>query len=255
MPAPEGVEAGAAVRPLLEVRDLRVQFGGFIVINNVSLTVAPGEVRVIIGPNGAGKTTLLDVICGKTRASRGSVLFEGVDLARVSEYQITRLGIGRKFQTPSVYEDLTVYQNLEISVLEGQSLRSSIFGAAREFDEQILSVAHTIEIDRLLDRRAGILSHGQKQWLEIGMLLAQQPKLILLDEPVAGMSLRERDRTVELIQRIAERQAIVVIEHDMDFVRKLSRRVTVLHQGLVLCEGNIESVQSDPRVREVYLGQ
>ena len=134
-------------------------------------------------------------------------------------------------------------------------MRSSIFGAARQFDERILAVARTIEIDRLLDQRAAILSHGQKQWLEIGMLLAQQPKLILLDEPVAGMSLRERDRTVELIHRIAGQQAIVVIEHDMDFVRKLSRRVTVLHQGLILCEGNVESLQSDPRVREVYLGQ
>jgi len=240
---------------LLDVRGLTVRFGGFTALSDVSLSIAPGEVRVIIGPNGAGKTTLLDVLCGKTRATSGSIVFEGVDLASVSEYQITRLGVGRKFQTPSVYEDLTVYQNLEISVLEGQSLRSSIFGARGEFHDRIIEVARTTEIESLLNQRAGTLSHGQKQWLEIGMLLVQRPKLILLDEPVAGMSLRERDRTVELLQRIAERQAIVVIEHDMDFVRKLSRHVTVLHQGAILCEGNVETVQSDARVREVYLGE
>ncbi|MBX3612474.1 MAG: urea ABC transporter ATP-binding protein UrtD [Burkholderiaceae bacterium] len=243
-----------AANALLDVRNLTVKFGGFTALSDVSLRIEPGEVRVIIGPNGAGKTTLLDVLCGKTRATSGSIEFEGVDLARVSEYQITRLGIGRKFQTPSVYEDLTVYQNLEISVLEGQSLRSSIFGDRAEFDERIIAVSRVTEIESLLNQRAGILSHGQKQWLEIGMLLVQHPKLILLDEPVAGMSLKERDRTVELIQRIAERQAIVVIEHDMDFVRKLARKVTVLHQGAVLCEGNVETVQSDARVQEVYLG-
>lgn len=243
-----------AANALLDVRNLTVKFGGFTALSDVSLRIEPGEVRVIIGPNGAGKTTLLDVLCGKTRATSGSIEFEGVDLARVSEYQITRLGIGRKFQTPSVYEDLTVYQNLEISVLEGQSLRSSIFGDPSEFDERIIAVSRVTEIESLLNQRAGILSHGQKQWLEIGMLLVQHPKLILLDEPVAGMSLKERDRTVELIQRIAERQAIVVIEHDMDFVRKLARKVTVLHQGAVLCEGNVETVQSDARVQEVYLG-
>ncbi len=243
-----------AANALLDVRNLTVKFGGFTALSDVSLRIEPGEVRVIIGPNGAGKTTLLDVLCGKTRATTGSIEFEGVDLASVSEYQITRLGIGRKFQTPSVYEDLTVYQNLEISVLEGQSLRSSIFGDRAEFDDRIIAVSRVTEIESLLNQRAGILSHGQKQWLEIGMLLVQHPKLILLDEPVAGMSLKERDRTVELIQRIAERQAIVVIEHDMDFVRKLARKVTVLHQGAVLCEGNVETVQSDARVQEVYLG-
>jgi len=243
-----------AARALLDVQHLSVAFGGFVVLNDVSLRIEPGEVRVIIGPNGAGKTTLLDVLCGKTKPTGGTVEFEGVDLASASEYQITRLGIGRKFQTPSVYEDLTVYQNLEISVPEGQSLRSSIFGRRGEFDERILAVARTTEIEPLLGQRAGILSHGQKQWLEIGMLLVQHPKLVLLDEPVAGMSLKERDRTVELIQRISQRQAIVVIEHDMDFVRKLARQVTVLHQGAVLCEGNVETVQCDARVREVYLG-
>ncbi len=243
-----------AANALLEVKDLTVRFGGFTALSDVSLRIEPGEVRVIIGPNGAGKTTLLDVLCGKTRPTSGSIVFEGVDLTSISEYQITRLGVGRKFQTPSVYEDLTVYQNLEISVLEGQSLKSSIFGAHGEFDERIISVARITEIEPLLNQRAGILSHGQKQWLEIGMLLVQQPKLILLDEPVAGMSLKERGRTVELIQRIAERQAIVVIEHDMEFVRRLARSVTVLHQGAILCEGNVESVQSDARVQEVYLG-
>lgn len=240
---------------LLDVRNLTVSFGGFTALRGVWLRIEPGEVRVIIGPNGAGKTTLLDVLCGKTKASGGSIEFEGVNLATLSEYQITRLGIGRKFQTPSVYDDLTVYENLEISVLEGQSLRSSIFGNRVEFEDRIIAVSRVTEVEPLLNLRAGTLSHGQKQWLEIGMLLVQHPKLILLDEPVAGMSLKERDRTVELIQRIAERQAIIVIEHDMDFVRKLARTVTVLHQGEVLCEGDVETVQSDARVREVYLGQ
>jgi urea transport system ATP-binding protein len=236
------------------VEALNVKFGGFSALTDVSLSLMPGDVRVIIGPNGAGKTTLLDVLCGKTRATSGSIIFDGVNLAQVSEYQITRLGVGRKFQTPSVYEDLTVYQNLEISILEGQALRASIFGAPRQFDDRILEVARTTELAPLLGQRAATLSHGQKQWLEIGMLLVQRPKLILLDEPVAGMSLKERDRTVELLRQIAEQQAIVVIEHDMDFVRKLSSYVTVLHQGSILCEGTVETLQADPRVQEVYLG-
>lgn len=239
---------------LLEINDLLVAFGGFIAIDHVSLSVLHGEIRCIIGPNGAGKTTLLDAICGKTQASQGSIFFAGVRIDNESEFKRTRLGMGRKFQTPSVYDDLTVYQNIQISVPKGQSMLSAIFNQDDQFDDEIQAVAVTTNLENLLTTQAGTLSHGQKQWLEIAMLLVQHPKLLLLDEPVAGMSLKERDQTVDLIQRISATQAIVVIEHDMDFVKKLSGNVTVLHQGAILCEGSIEQVQIDPRVREVYLG-
>lgn len=239
---------------LLEINDLLVAFGGFIAIDHVSLSVLHGEIRCIIGPNGAGKTTLLDAICGKTQASQGSIFFAGIRINNESEFKRTRLGMGRKFQTPSVYDDLTVYQNIQISVPKGQSMLSAIFNQDDQFDDEIQAVAVTTNLENLLTTQAGTLSHGQKQWLEIAMLLVQHPKLLLLDEPVAGMSLKERDQTVDLIQRISATQAIVVIEHDMDFVKKLSGNVTVLHQGAILCEGSIEQVQIDPRVREVYLG-
>ena len=239
---------------LLEINDLLVAFGGFIAIDHVSLSVLHGEIRCIIGPNGAGKTTLLDAICGKTQASQGSIFFAGIRIDNESEFKRTRLGMGRKFQTPSVYDDLTVYQNIQISVPKGQSMLSAIFNQDDQFDDEIQAVAVTTNLENLLTTQAGTLSHGQKQWLEIAMLLVQHPKLLLLDEPVAGMSLKERDQTVDLIQRISATQAIVVIEHDMDFVKKLSGNVTVLHQGAILCEGSIEQVQIDPRVREVYLG-
>jgi len=239
---------------LLEINDLLVAFGGFIAIDHVSLSVLHGEIRCIIGPNGAGKTTLLDAICGKTQASQGSIFFDGIRIDNESEFKRTRLGMGRKFQTPSVYDDLTVYQNIQISVPKGQSMLSAIFNQDDQFDDEIQAVAVTTNLENLLTTQAGTLSHGQKQWLEIAMLLVQHPKLLLLDEPVAGMSLKERDQTVDLIQRISATQAIVVIEHDMDFVKKLSGNVTVLHQGAILCEGSIEQVQIDPRVREVYLG-
>lgn len=239
---------------LLEINDLLVAFGGFIAIDHVSLSVLHGEIRCIIGPNGAGKTTLLDAICGKTQASQGSIFFAGIRIDNESEFKRTRLGMGRKFQTPSVYDDLTVYQNIQISVPKGQSMLSAIFNQDDQFDDEIQAVAVTTNLENLLTTQAGTLSHGQKQWLEIAMLLVQHPKLLLLDEPVAGMSLKERDQTVDLIQRISATLAIVVIEHDMDFVKKLSGNVTVLHQGAILCEGSIEQVQIDPRVREVYLG-
>ena len=239
---------------LLEINDLLVAFGGFIAIDHVSLSVLHGEIRCIIGPNGAGKTTLLDAICGKTQASQGSIFFAGIRIDNESEFKRTRLGMGRKFQTPSVYDDLTDYQNIQISVPKGQSMLSAIFNQDDQFDDEIQAVTVTTNLENLLTTQAGTLSHGQKQWLEIAMLLVQHPKLLLLDEPVAGMSLKERDQTVDLIQRISATQAIVVIEHDMDFVKKLSGNVTVLHQGAILCEGSIEQVQIDPRVQEVYLG-
>jgi len=239
---------------LMEVRDLVVSFGGFVAIDHVNLTIQKGEIRCIIGPNGAGKTTLLDAICGKTPATQGSVFFKGQRIDSESEFKRTRMGMGRKFQTPSVYDDLTVYQNIQISVPRGQTMLSAIFNSDDQFNQEIIDVAHTTNLVNTLNVPAGTLSHGQKQWLEIAMLLVQHPQLLLLDEPVAGMSLKERDQTVDLIQRISAIQAIVVIEHDMDFVKKLSAKVTVLHQGAILCEGLIDQIQADPRVREVYLG-
>lgn len=240
---------------LLEVQDLVVKFGGFTAISNVSLSMEIGEIRTVIGPNGAGKTTLLDVLCGKTAPTSGQLFFRGSRINELSEFERTRAGMGRKFQTPSVYEDISVFENIQISVPDGQKILSSIFDKRNQFEQRILEVAEVTNLAAKLSQRAGTLSHGQKQWLEIAMLLVQHPKLLMLDEPVAGMSIKERDQTVDLIKRISSAQAIIVIEHDMDFVKKLSSGVTVLHQGAVLCEGSVEKIQSDARVQEVYLGE
>jgi len=240
---------------VLQVENLTVSFDGFKAVNDLSLSVERNELRVIIGPNGAGKTTLLDMICGKTRPSSGRVLFEGRDLTRMGEYQIVRAGVGRKFQTPSVYEDLTVFENLEISLPRMHGLFQSLtFRRSASIVQAIQAMAEEVFLTDRLGHRAGQLSHGQKQWLEIGMLLMQQPTLLLLDEPVAGMSPREREQTGDLLSRIAKGRSVVVIEHDMDFVKRIAHRVTVLHQGKLLSEGSAEQVQADPRVIDVYLG-
>lgn len=240
---------------ILQVENLTVSFDGFKAVDNLSLSVGRNELRVIIGPNGAGKTTLLDMICGKTRPTSGRVMFSGRDITRMNEYEIVRIGVGRKFQTPSVYEDLTVLENLELSLPGMHGLfRSLTFRRTVAINERIQAMAEQIFlVDRLGDR-AGQLSHGQKQWLEIGMLLMQEPMLLLLDEPVAGMSPREREQTGDLLSQIAVGRSVVVIEHDMDFVKRIAHRVTVLHQGRLLSEGSAEQVQSDPRVIDVYLG-
>ncbi len=240
---------------ILSVEDLTVSFDGFRAVDGLSLSVAQDELRVIIGPNGAGKTTLLDIICGKTRPSAGRVMFEGRDLVRMAEFDIVRAGVGRKFQTPSVYEDLTVLENFEISLPNAHGvLRSLRFRRTDEVRARIEAMAAQVFLaDRLLEK-AGRLSHGQKQWLEIGMLLMQAPRLLLLDEPVAGMSPREREQTAELLARIARGKSVVVIEHDMDFVKRIAHKVTVLHQGRLLSEGSVAEVQADPRVLDVYLG-
>ena len=239
---------------LLEINDLLVAFGGFVAIDHVSLSVLHGEIRCIIGPNGAGKTTLLDAICGKTQASQGSIFFAGIRIDNESEFKRTRLGMGRKFQTPSVYDDLTVYQNIQISVPKGQSMLSAIFNQDDQFDDEIQAVAVTTNLENLLTTQAGTLSHGQKQWLEIGMLLMQDPELLMLDEPIAGMSVRERELTAELLNRICKGRSMIVIEHDMNFVKQIAHKVTVMHQGKILAEGAMEDVQADPRVIDVYLG-
>jgi len=242
-------------RALLDIEGVAISFDGFRAVDDLSLSIAEDELRVVIGPNGAGKTTLLDMVCGKSRPSHGRIRFAGEDITRKSEHQITRLGIGRKFQTPSTYEDLTVIENLEISYPERRTVLGAYFfertGLVRR---RIREVAEQVHLDKELATRAGQLSHGQKQWLEIGMLLMQNPRLLLLDEPVAGMSPHERQQTAALLRAIARDRAMVVIEHDMHFVEAIAHKVTVLHQGKLLCEGAMQDIQRDQRVIDVYLG-
>lgn len=242
--------------PLLEMRDVSVTFDGFRAINGLNLTLHPGEMRAIIGPNGAGKTTMMDIITGKTRPDTGIVQFCGEDLTKLDEPAIARLGIGRKFQKPTVFEALTVQENLLLS-LSGIRAPFSVLLARLSGKEQE-RIGQILEITRLKDhaaRQAGGMSHGQKQWLEIGMLLGQEPDLLLVDEPVAGMTDAETMATAELLREINQTRSVVVVEHDMDFVRALGVTVTVLHEGSVLAEGALEDVSHDPRVIEVYLGR
>ncbi|MGD0677550.1 MAG: urea ABC transporter ATP-binding protein UrtD [Polyangiaceae bacterium] len=241
--------------PLLETRALRVSFDGFVAVDNLSISVDTDEVRAIIGPNGAGKTTLLDLISGRTAPTSGQVRFKGHEVTGLHEYQIVRAGIGRKFQTPSVYESLTVFENLEMAYPDPRSWWSAWrFRRSAEVVATIEEIAESVYLkDRLRDR-AETLGHGQKQWLEIGSLLIQRPKLLLLDEPVAGMSVGDREKTAVLLASLSKGRAVIVVEHDMDFVKKIAHRVTVLHQGRLLAEGPMEVVQNDPKVIEVYLG-
>jgi urea transport system ATP-binding protein len=241
--------------PVLQTDALTVSFDGFKAVDDLSITVDKDEVRAIIGPNGAGKTTLLDLISGRTVPTSGQVRFKGRELTGMREYQIVRAGIGRKFQTPSVYESLTVFENLEMSYPDPRSWWSAWrFRRSAEVVATIEQIAEQVYLkDRLRDR-AETLGHGQKQWLEIGALLIQRPELLLLDEPVAGMSVGDREMTAELLMALSKGRAMVVVEHDMDFVKRIAHRVTVLHQGRVLAEGPMEGVQGDPRVIEVYLG-
>lgn len=240
---------------LLAIEDLSVSFDGFKAVDSLNMYIDKNELRVIIGPNGAGKTTLLDLICGKTRATGGSIKFKNAELTKLSEHKIVREGVGRKFQTPSIYENLTVFENLEVSYPEGRDVFGSLlFRTTDVVVDRVHTVAKEIQLTEQLDTEAGVLSHGQKQWLEIGMLLMQEPELLMLDEPVAGMSAKERDETADLLNRICNNRAVIVIEHDMEFVKKIARKVTVLHQGKILAEGPMDKVQSDPKVVEVYLG-
>ncbi|CUR44701.1 urea ABC transporter ATP-binding protein UrtD [Alloalcanivorax xenomutans] len=240
---------------ILSVEGLTVSFDGFKAVNDLSLYLEHNEIRVIIGPNGAGKTTVLDLICGKTRATDGAIRFKGQELTRMKEHQIVRSGVGRKFQNPSIYDDLTVFENLEVSYPRGRSVMGAL---AFRRDQQVLDAVHevaeTIFLADQLDCRADLLSHGQKQWLEIGMLLIQKPDLLMLDEPVAGMSVAERKKTAELLKVITRNHTVLVIEHDMQFVGDIADRVTVMHQGQVLSEGSLAHVKADPKVVEVYLG-
>ena len=241
---------------ILYIEGLTVSFDGFKALNDLNLYIDEGELRCIIGPNGAGKTTMMDVITGKTRPDKGTVFFgQNLDLSKMTEYEISHAGIGRKFQKPTVFLNHTVFENLELALKAEKnvwtSLTKSLSGEQKDLIEKDLE---TIGLTEQMNLRAGLLSHGQKQWLEIGMLLVQDPKLLLIDEPVAGMTHQETERTAELLASLAGKHSVVVVEHEMDFIRSIANRVTVLHEGSVLAEGKMEDVQEDPKVMEVYLG-
>ena len=242
---------------VLYLDDISVSFDGFKALNQLSLSIDSGELRCVIGPNGAGKTTMMDVITGKTRPDAGRAFFgQTMDLTRMSDAQIAQAGIGRKFQKPTIFERHTVFENLELAMKADKRVRTTLFArlAADERD-RIAAMLAQIRLTDAADRTAGLLSHGQKQWLEIGMLLIQEPRLLLLDEPVAGMSDEETERTAELFLSLAGKHSLVVVEHDMQFIAKIARRVSVLHEGSVIAEGPMAEVQNNPRVIEVYLGR
>ncbi len=240
---------------LLRVEHLSVEFDGFKAVDDLTFYAAKNQICAIIGPNGAGKTTLLDLITGRTSPTSGEIRFKEADIGGLRENQIVRRGIGRKFQTPSVYEALTVFENLEMAYPDARTWLSAwSFRRSEAVVKKVEEVAELIYLKDKLHERAEKLSHGQKQWLEIGALLIQEPDLLLLDEPVAGMSVQDRELTAALLLELVKERAVVVVEHDMDFVRKIADRVTVLHQGKILMEGKMDAIQSDPRVVEVYLG-
>jgi len=250
----------AATQPrqfILMLEKVNKTFEGFKAISNLTFYMDTGELRTIIGPNGAGKSTMMDIITGRTKPDSGKVEFGAdTDLTKLNEPAINRLGIGRKFQTPSVYIDHTVFENIWLSLQGRRGVWSSLFSRVTpERRDRIYEILKTVALDSRADTKAGALSHGQKQWLEIGMLLAQNPKLLLVDEPAAGMTDEETHKTGELLLSLEGKHSIVVIEHDMTFVRQIARKVTVLHQGTVLCEGTVDQVQDDERVKEVYLGR
>jgi urea transport system ATP-binding protein len=241
---------------ILAIENLTVSFDGFKAINDLSFSLDEGELRVVIGPNGAGKTTFMDVITGKTKPTAGRVTFKGKNLLPYSEHEIARMGIGRKFQTPRVYLKLTPRQNLELSCARYKHVLASWLGRSSLAEHQtVMGLLETVGLIAKADILAELLSHGEKQRLEIGMLVAQSPDLLLVDEPVAGLTDEETEQVGELLLALAESHSIMVIEHDMEFVRQIARQVTVLHQGSVLCEGSMDEVQKDPRVIEVYLGR
>ncbi|MDB4981793.1 MAG: urea transporter ATP-binding protein UrtD [Myxococcales bacterium] len=256
VPEPESPHGRPPI--MLWAENLTVSFDGFKALNDVTLLLDKGELRCIIGPNGAGKTTLMDVITGKTRPTEGSVFLESRvnELTRLSEVAIAGLGIGRKFQRPTVFQGHTVFENCELALRGNKGVFHSLF--ARLAKGQRDRIEEVLEIIGLTDHRnrmAGLLAHGQKQWLEIGMLLCQDPKVLFIDEPVAGMTQPEMERTAELFRSLAGKHTVVVVEHDMEFVRSIARKVTVLHEGAVLAEGTMDAIQANPRVREVYLGK
>jgi urea transport system ATP-binding protein len=250
-------KADLAHGAILYLEEITVSFDGFKALNSLSLMIETGELRCIIGPNGAGKTTMMDVITGKTRPDKGKAFFgQTMNLRTMTEPEIAHAGIGRKFQKPTIFENHTVFENLELAMKTDKRVRKSLFSAIDDQTrDRIAETLRLIRLDNEAGRLAGLLSHGQKQWLEIGMLLMQDPKLLLLDEPVAGMTDDETERTAELFKSLAGKHSLVVVEHDMAFIERLGGRVTVLHEGSVLAEGDLATVQADPQVIEVYLGR
>lgn len=242
---------------ILYLEGVTVSFDGFKALDDLTLYVGDGELRCVIGPNGAGKTTMMDVITGKTRPDKGTVfLGQTIDLLQMSEAEIAIAGIGRKFQKPTVFEQLTLFENLELAMRSDKRVWHTLFALlSGEQHDRINEVMEIIGLKDQYNLRAGLLSHGQKQWLEIGMLLMQDPRVLLVDEPVAGMTAQETERTGELLVSLAGKHSVVVVEHDMGFVRAIARKVTVLHEGKVLAEGTMNEIQNDPRVIEVYLGE
>ncbi len=240
----------------LQLKDVVVSFNGFHALDGLDFTVNKGELRCLIGPNGAGKTTALDIICGKTKASSGTVEFENSNLSNLQEHQIARVGIGRKFQIPSVFQDMTVKENLEVAHCKQNKVLSNLFKFKLGKEEEgIEKLAEMVNLQDHLDVIAGHLSHGQTQWLEIALLVAQNPKLILMDEPTAGMTKQETHKTAELFLHLKEKHTLVVVEHDMGFVKEISDVISVMHQGKMLAEGNAQEIQQNESVQEVYLGK
>jgi len=256
-PAPTDKNIDVSHGVILYIEGVTVSFDGFRALNDLSLAVDAGELRCIIGPNGAGKTTMMDVITGKTHPDSGTVfLGQSIDLTKLPEYAIARLGVGRKFQKPSVFENHSVYENLELALKGPKNVWDTLFHRRDSAQEdRIEAILKQINLKDRMREHAGLLSHGQKQWLEIGMLLMQEPQVLLLDEPAAGMSDEETERTAELFLSLEGKHSLIVVEHDMAFVASLARKVTVLHEGSVLVEGTMETVQNDERVIEVYLGR
>ena len=241
---------------LLNLKNVSVSFEGFLALNNLNLTLKKGELRAVIGPNGAGKTTFLDVITGKVKPTKGDVFFKGKSLVGKKEHKIARIGVGRKFQSPRVFENLSVQENLEISVSQFSSTIKLIANKpSKNKQKEVNKLMKIVNLSSQSEIKAGLLSHGQKQWLEIAMLLGQKPSLMLIDEPVAGLTDEETELTADLLKSLSGENTVLVIDHDMDFIRRLESNVTVLNQGSVLCEGSMDKIQNDPRVIEVYLGK
>ncbi|OAI54001.1 urea ABC transporter ATP-binding protein UrtD [Planctomycetaceae bacterium SCGC AG-212-F19] len=258
-----GFQSKTVPEEVLKVADVTVSFGGFKALNGLNFSLERGELRVVIGPNGAGKTTLLDVVTGKVRPTKGKVIFQpnncpSREITRLPEAQIARLGIGRKFQTPNVFKTLTVLENLKLSLQANRGVLASLtapFTQNGHGKERIGEIMETIGLAAKAHQLAGLLAHGEKQWLELGMVMSQEPELLLIDEPVAGMTPKESERTGELLMNLARRHTLLVIDHDMVFVRQIAMKVTVLHEGQILCQGTVGEVQRNPKVIEVYLGQ
>ncbi|WP_039075223.1 urea ABC transporter ATP-binding protein UrtD [Bacillus sp. MSP13] len=244
------------MKPILTCHDVKVEFDGFWALRGADISVQERDIHFLIGPNGAGKTTLLDIICGKTKPHSGEVLFHTNELTKAREYQIAKLGVARKFQAPSVFTQLTVFENLELAMKQKKTILSLLTARmTKQQSDRIIGILRLIGLDDKRNLPACSLSHGQKQWLEIGMQLAMEPKLLLLDEPIAGMTGKEREKTGALLEEIAKTCSVLIVEHDMDFVRSFSRKVTVMHEGKVLCEGSMDEITSNEEVAAVYLGR